>query len=97
MCVVLVMCYTYAMKIYQSYKTVKAGRIINLERVPAIVPHEFILTLDVDEKVKVSDEWITKHAPEPPLDFIGGYFVEYEDGYQSWSPEKAFEEGYKLI
>lgn len=25
---------------------------------------------------------------------IGGYFVRYEDGYTSWSPAKAFEEGY---
>lgn len=23
-----------------------------------------------------------------------GYFVQYEDGYTSWSPTKAFEEGY---
>lgn len=26
-----------------------------------------------------------------------GYYVQYEDGYQSWSPTKAFEEGYTLI
>ena len=26
-----------------------------------------------------------------------GYFVQYEDGYQSWSPTKAFEEGYTRI
>lgn len=26
-----------------------------------------------------------------------GYFIAYEDGYTSWSPTKAFEEGYKLI
>lgn len=26
-----------------------------------------------------------------------GYFVVYEDGYQSWSPTKAFEEGYHRI
>lgn len=26
-----------------------------------------------------------------------GYFVVYEDGYVSWSPTKAFEEGYTLI
>jgi hypothetical protein len=25
---------------------------------------------------------------------IGGYFVQYEDGYQSWSPAAAFEAGY---
>ena len=26
-----------------------------------------------------------------------GYYVRYEDGYESWSPSKAFEEGYTLI
>lgn len=26
-----------------------------------------------------------------------GYFVQYRDGYESWSPTKAFEEGYTRI
>ena len=26
-----------------------------------------------------------------------GYYVVYEDGYESWSPTKAFEDGYTLI
>jgi len=26
-----------------------------------------------------------------------GYYVLYEDGYESWSPTKAFEEGYTLV
>lgn len=26
-----------------------------------------------------------------------GYYVRYEDGYESWSPTKAFEEGYTLM
>ena len=34
-----------------------------------------------------------RHKPE-----IGGYFVVYDgDGYHSYSPAKAFEEGYTLI
>ena len=35
--------------------------------------------------------YVSKHSPEP-----GGYFVVYHDGYQSYSPAKAFEEGYDL-
>jgi len=27
----------------------------------------------------------------------GGYFVRYEGGYESFSPAKAFEEGYSLV
>lgn len=26
-----------------------------------------------------------------------GYLVEYEDGYQSWSPKNVFEESYRKI
>jgi hypothetical protein len=37
----------------------------------------------------VSAEFVAKHKPE-----VGGYFVVYEDGYTSFSPAKAFEEGY---
>ena len=33
-----------------------------------------------------------KPTPEP-----GWYMVQYEDGYISFSPEKAFEEGYTLV
>jgi hypothetical protein len=40
----------------------------------------------------VSGEFIAKHKP-----VVGGYFVVYEDGYESFSPAKAFEEGYTLV
>lgn len=32
-----------------------------------------------------------------PTPQVGGYYVVYEDGYESFSPAKAFEEGYALI
>lgn len=28
---------------------------------------------------------------------LGGYYVRYEDGFESWSPAKAFEEGYTKV
>ena len=28
---------------------------------------------------------------------VGGYFVVYADGYRSWSPKKAFEDGYTKL
>lgn len=40
----------------------------------------------------VDAEFLAKHKPE-----VGGYFVQYDDGYKSFSPAKAFEEGYTLI
>lgn len=38
------------------------------------------------------DSYYAKHKPE-----AGGYYVVYADGYKSYSPAKAFEEGYKEI
>jgi len=40
----------------------------------------------------VSAEFLAKHKPE-----VGGYWVQYADGYQSFSPAAAFEEGYTRI
>lgn len=42
--------------------------------------------------IHLSIEYIQKHKPQP-----GGYYVIYEDGYESFSPAKAFEDGYTLI
>lgn len=41
---------------------------------------------------KVDHAYMSKHKPE-----VGGYYVSYKDGYKSYSPAKAFEEGYTLI
>lgn len=40
----------------------------------------------------VEPDYVTKHKPT-----VGGYFVQYADGYKSFSPAQAFEEGYTLI
>jgi len=39
--------------------------------------------------VEVSREYVERHHPHSP-----GYYVVYKDGYTSWSPVDAFEEGY---
>lgn len=41
---------------------------------------------------KVSAKYVKKHKPE-----AGGYYVRYIDGYESYSPAKAFEEGYNRL
>lgn len=40
----------------------------------------------------VSSEYVVKHNPQ-----AGGYYVVYKDGYKSFSPAEAFEEGYTKI
>lgn len=37
-------------------------------------------------------EYFRKHKP-----VAGGYYVVYDDGYKSFSPAKAFEDGYSLV
>ena len=42
--------------------------------------------------IEVDHEYVAKRGPER-----GGYFVVYDDGYKSFSPAKAFEDGYTRI
>ena len=41
---------------------------------------------------KVDANYVHKHKPE-----AGGYYVVYADGYKSFSPAKAFEDGYSAV
>ena len=41
---------------------------------------------------EVSAEYMRKHKPT-----LGGYWVQYEGGYQSFSPAEPFEAGYELM
>ncbi len=79
--------------LYQCHKQVRAAQIVGVnyggvDRAPS-------LDLIVDTtiiSVDVTDAWIRKFQPE-----IGGYYVVYADGYASYSPAKAFEDGYTLL
>ena len=76
---------------YKSHKTVWALKIRSYRLEP-----DGDVTIQPDRgdyaPFRVTNEYWTKHNPEP-----GGYWVQYEDGYQSYSPAKAFEEGNTLI
>jgi hypothetical protein len=41
---------------------------------------------------EVDGQYLAKHVPH-----VGGYYVVYADGYKSFSPAKAFEDGYTRI
>ena len=43
-------------------------------------------------EVRVDRLYMNKHDPK-----IGGYYVVYKDGYKSFSPADAFEDGYTII
>lgn len=83
---------------YQSHKKVWALKIQELrmdgeDGGAFITPDEEGFT-----KFRVSAEYVRKnfHGLEV-RQIIGGYFVQYEDGYQSFSPEKAFLQGHTRI
>lgn len=44
---------------------------------------------------KVDHAYVSKHfRNRQRYEIVGGYYVVYNDGYKSWSPAQAFEEGY---
>jgi hypothetical protein len=82
------------MQKYKCHKVVTAAKITGIG---SIHLNEFSRTrnahidLEGTPYVTVLESWLEKHKPE-----VGGYFVIYEDGYQSYSPAKAFEGGYSI-
>lgn len=76
---------------YQCHKKVWALKIKEV-RLQAANGHVLIPEDAGYGEFTVSDEYQKKHNPE-----AGGYYVVYPDGYKSYSPAKAFEDGYARI
>lgn len=76
--------------IYNCHKTVRAGKISRIVEKDLNQTDLFFEELE-NFHITVSTEWVEKHQPE-----VGGYYVQYKDGYASYSPAEAFEEGYTL-
>lgn len=82
---------------YRSHKTVRALKIKSIEpdgSAPRGASCSCILTPEEADYApfRVDEEYCRKHNPQ-----AGGYYVVYADGYKSFSPSKAFVEGYSLI
>lgn len=73
---------------YRCHKKVRALKIASVE---FVAENKVVLTYEGIDGSSLYD--VTKKpTPEP-----GYYVVQYEDGYISFSPAEAFEEGYTLI
>ena len=75
---------------YRSHKEVWALKIADIQH-----DHEGSTITPTNKEYapfRVDTAYVDKHRPR-----IGGYYVVYADGYKSWSPPEAFEEGYTLI
>ena len=82
--------------LYKCHKQVRAFKISQIEQGKANEPTPYhggsywlLSTPPNGHAVEVPVAYMNKHDPA-----IGGYFVAYEDGYISYSPAKAFEDGY---
>ena len=81
--------------LYRSHKLVRGFKIGALEPESLGSSFEYNLVpedITLGSGVLVSAAYVAKHNPK-----VGGYYVLYEDGYESWSPAEAFEGGYTLI
>ena len=74
---------------YKSHKEVTAVKITSIEK---LQDGSAIISADEQENFIVSSEYVNKHDPH-----VGGYWVKYDDGYESFSPAEAFESGYTRI
>lgn len=87
---------------YQCHKMVWALKIAIVNLIPPNDPpgtgsegyETAILDFDggIFAPLSVDADYVRKHKP-----VAGGYYVVYEDGYKSFSPAHAFEEGYALL
>lgn len=75
---------------YQSHKKVWALKIKETHQ----LENEYALHFEHQSYAPriVERAWFSRHEPK-----AGGYFVVYDDGYESYSPAEAFEGGYTLI
>jgi hypothetical protein len=82
---------------FQSHKIVRAALIL------AVALHDTgtgTLTLQIPSgenpahkvDISVTSAYMQKHQPQ-----VDGYYVLYQDGYESFSPAEAFEEGYNAV
>lgn len=88
------------MQKYKSHKVVEAAKIIGFE--VNVSDEGATLTFADQAGTHASNAWLDKNAPgwgthAAEVDLVGGYFVQYADGYTSWSPAEAFEQGYVEI
>lgn len=79
-----------SLPLYQCHKKVRAAKIEGFRVINQLGQIE--LNLGIFGVKCVESDWPGVRN----LD-IGGYFVQYDDGYTSYSPGKAFEDGYTLL
>lgn len=78
---------------WQSHKIVEGDKIV--EVIAILGPRVTRWRLACGIAVDVSDALYARVPSD--IEATAGYYVLYDDGYESWSPAKAFEEGYSRL
>lgn len=78
----------HMLPLYKSHKLVRAAKVVDV--ITDVNSYDYSFKLDTGDVVPPPKG---KHDANP----VGGYYVEYADGYTSWSPAKAFEEGHTRV
>jgi len=89
-------------KIIAEMPRYKCHKEVNAFKICSVFPYDedgltelVFEEIDIDGSpfnIFMNKEWIKKHSPE-----VGGYYVVYKGNYKSYSPAKAFEEGYTKL
>jgi hypothetical protein len=74
---------------YKSHKVVEGFKI---DRMKQNLVNGSVKLIGVSDEVEVNASYANKHNPQ-----VGGYYVRYQDGYESFSPAEAFETGYTKV
>lgn len=80
------------------YKCHKEVRALKIKAIKLNVPDKVSTGAQITPEesgyapFQVDAAYVDKHKPA-----VGGYYVVYDDGYKSFSPAKAFEEGYTRL
>ena len=78
---------------WRSHKVVEADKIVAaFNESPSMHGHWNLLC---GASVQVNLQ-LAHRVPEG-VSAVGGYYVRYEDGFESWSPAEAFERGYTRV
>lgn len=88
-----------ALPLYQCHKQVRAlkiGRILHIDPESGVVefePEDDTLGI---EMVVTRPGWLARFEGAIDDDDLG-YWVQYKDGFSSWSPTEAFKDGYSRL
>ena len=72
----------------------RCHKLVDADRIEEIIHADGAVTLTLSEgaQIVVTKAWDRRHRPK-----VGGYFVRYDDGYESYSPAEAFDAGYTRV